>query len=214
VAVVLAVAATGLKPLQDMNEAQAKRKAILQSVMEVNDATLEADYNQYINEVVVDAEGNELAGVKAFDLDVRKERKKDASERHLPIFVYENGARKNYIIPMEGNGLWGPIRGYLALEEDLNTISGVVFDHDKETPGLGGEIIADYFQEQFQGKKLFDDQGTFQSIRVLKGRSNEIEGKPHQVDGMTGATMTSNGVTNMFRDELENYTTYFEKLKG
>lgn len=214
VAVVLAFAATSLRPLQAANEAHAKRKAILESVMEVNDATLEEDYNRYITEVVVDHEGNEMPGVRAFDIDVKKESKKPASERLLPIFIYDDGSRRNYIIPMQGLGLWGPISAFLALEEDLNTIYGVVFDHEKETPGLGAEITSPAFEGQFKGKKIFDDDGTLAAIVVLKGSGNDVQGKPHLVDGVSGATMTSNGVTEMFKEELMHYAPYFKKLKS
>ena len=211
-AVVLAVTATGLAPLQAANEARAKKQAILGSVMEVNDETLETDYEQYINEIVIRNDGNEVAEAAAFDLDITKESKKDEAERLLPIYVFEKEGDKKYIVPMQGSGLWGPISAYLALEEDLNTISGVVFDHQGETPGLGAEITAEFFEERYVGKQLFDLSGEFASVRVLKGTGNDTEGKPHQVDGLAGATITINGVTDMFSDELQYYTAFFKKL--
>ena len=112
---------------------------------------------------------------------------------------------------MQGSGLWGPISAYLALEEDLNTISGVVFEHVQETPGLGAEITTATFQEQYVGKQLFDITGNFASIKVLKGTGNDVEGKVHEVDGLAGATITANGVTDMFTDELKYYTEFFKK---
>ena len=211
-AVSLAATATGLRPLQEANEAKAKKKAILQSVMEVNDETIEEDYNTYINEFVINVEGDEITDAQAFDVDITKESKKALDERRLPIYVFKNGGTTNYIVPMQGSGLWGPISAYLALEDDLNTISGVVFDHEAETPGLGAEIATDYFQDQYAGKQIFDVTGGFASVAVLKGTGNDVEGKPHLVDGVAGATITSNGVTDMFTEELQNYTTYFKKL--
>ena len=160
-AVVLAVTATGLRPMQEANEARAKKQAILGSVTEVNNETLEADYEKYISELVIRNDGNEVGDAVAFDIDITKESKKAEEERLLPIYVYENGGDKKYIVPMQGSGLWGPISAYLALEDDLNTISGVVFDHQGETPGLGAEITAAFFQEQYAGKQLFDPTGTF-----------------------------------------------------
>jgi len=214
VAIVLSVAATSLRPFQEANEAQAKRVAILQSVTDVTPETAEQDYDQYITEVVVTSEGEVVDSVRAFDLDVKKESKKPADERLFPIYIYNNGSRTNYVIPMQGLGLWGPISAYLALDDDLNTVYGVVFDHEKETPGLGAEIKTDAFQNQFKGKKIYDPDGSFASISVLKGSGHDIEEEPHEVDGVSGATMTSNGVTDMFQDELNNYTPYFNKIRS
>lgn len=211
-AVVLAVTATSLAPRQAANEARAKKQAILGSVMEVNDESIESDYEQYIQEIVIRNDGNEVADIEAFDINITKESKKAESERLLPIYVFENGGEKKYIVPMQGSGLWGPISAYLALEEDLNTISGVVFDHQGETPGLGAEITTTVFQDQYVGKQLFDNTGNFASVKVLKGTGNEIDGNPHEVDGLAGATITINGVTDMFSEELEYYTSFFKKL--
>jgi Na+-transporting NADH:ubiquinone oxidoreductase subunit C len=214
VALVLAVAATSLYPLQKINQDQATRKAILQSVMEVNEETLEADYNRVITEIVVNSKGEEMTGARAFDINVLKESKKPDEERLLPIFVYKDASRTNYILPMQGSGLWGPISAFLALEEDATTVYGVVFDHVSETPGLGAEITTDRFQDQYKGKKIADASGTFAAISVLKGSGHDVSGQPSVVDGISGATMTSNGVTNMFRDELKNYSLYFKKIKS
>lgn len=214
VATVLAVVATSLYPRQKINIEQAKRKAILQSVIEVNEETLEDDYNRLISEVVVNTKGEENSEVRAFDVNVLKESKKAPDERLLPVFIFDDGSRKNYIIPMEGSGLWGPINGFMALEQDLNTVYGVVLDHVGETPGLGAEINTSGFEDRYKGKKLFDTNGSFASIRVLKGVGNEVEGKPHLVDGLSGATMTTNGVTDMFQRELSNYNDYFNKIKS
>ena len=211
VAVILALAATGLRPLQEANIAQAKRQAILQSVRDVNVETLEADYNKYITEIVVNTSGEEVSGAAAFDLDVIKESKKPEAERQLPVFVYEEAGEKKFILPLQGKGLWGPISAFVALEEDMNTISGVVFEHAKETPGLGAEISMPMFEDRFPGKKIFSDGGALEAVRVLKGTGNDVAGNPHAVDGLSGATMTINGVTNMLRDELSLYKSYLEK---
>ncbi len=214
VAVVLAVAATGLYPRQKANMDQAKRMAILQSVMDVNPETAEADYNNYITEIVVNNNGDIVEDARAFDVDVTKEVKKNDDERLLPIFVFEKDAQKNYIIPMQGNGLWGPISAFLALEDDVTTIYGVVFDHVSETPGLGAEITTDRFENEYKGKKIYDASGSFATVNVLKGSGHDTADRPHTVDGITGATMTTNGVTDMFTDELQNYSPYFNKIKS
>ena len=214
VAILLAVAASGLRPMQERNIAQAKRAAILQSVMEVDPVTLESDYNSFITERVYDIGGNEKSGVSAFELDLKKEMKISDDERSFPIYEFNRDGQIRYIIPLQGKGLWGPISAFVALDNDLNTISGVVFEHEKETPGLGAEINTSEFQVQWQGKKLFGDGGNFVSVRALKGSGNNIEGKPHEVDGLTGATMTLNGVNTMMSDELARYSAILTSINS
>ena len=213
VAVTLAVVASGLLPLQESNVARAKRIAILEGVMEVNLETLENDYEANITELVFDSDGNSVSDVQAFDIDVIRESKKAAALRLFPIYVYRGGAQVTYVVPIEGAGLWGPIRAYLALAEDLNTINGVIFEHEKETPGLGAEISTPEFAGRFRGKQLFDADGTFASVQVQRGAVRDVDGRPHAVDGLTGATMTMNGVTQMFREELVLYERIFEILR-
>lgn len=213
VAIVLAVLASGLRPMQERNIAQAKRAAILQSVMEVNRETLESDYNAYISEFVYAVDGSEKEGEVAFDIDIRKQVKLSDAERSFPVFVFNRDGVTRYIIPLEGKGLWGPISAYLALDSDLNTVSGVVFEHEKETPGLGAEISTPMFEDRYQGKELFEDGGNFVSVRALKGSGNTIT-SDHQVDGLTGATMTLNGVNAMMTDELALYENILVSIKS
>ena len=212
VAVVIALAASGLRSLQDANAARAQRIAILQAVMEVNLDTLDQDYAAYITGRVFDYAGNDVPDVETFDLQFLRESRKSPEDRLYPIFVYENQSQTNYIVPIQGAGLWGPISAYLALNGDMNTISGVIFNHEKETPGLGAEITTAEFQDQFKGKQLFASSGRFESVRVLRGSGNDIEGQPHIVDGLTGATMTMNGVTRMFQEEIALYENIFQAV--
>lgn len=205
VAVLLAVAASGLRPMQERNIAQAKRAAILQSVMQVDPLTLEEDYNSFITERVYDIEGNELGGVVAFELDIKKEMKVSDESRSFPIYEFSREGQIRYIIPLQGKGLWGGISAFLALEGDLDTISGVIFEHEKETPGLGAEINTSEFQAQFRGKKLFGDGGEFLSVTILKGSGHDVADELHEADGLTGATMTVNGVNKMMSEEVARY---------
>jgi Na+-transporting NADH:ubiquinone oxidoreductase subunit C len=177
---------------------------------------IEKAYNELISEVVVDESGAIREGAKAFDVDLKEENTKvrnDASyQKNLPVFVYQNpetGA-KNYVVPMRGNGLWGAVWGYIALADDLNTVVGVKFDHESETPGLGAEITTDWFQTQFPDKKVFDDNGNM-VLTILKGKGNALG--QHTVDGISGATITGNGVNNMFKADLKQYNAYFNQLK-
>ena len=106
--------------------------------------------------------------------------------------------------------LWGPIWGYIALKEDLNTILGAVFDHKGETPGLGAEISLDWFQEPFQGKTIFEGD-EFVSVKVAKGGAEEDD--MHAVDGISGGTITADGVTAMLEERLGNYVPFFESMR-
>jgi Na+-transporting NADH:ubiquinone oxidoreductase subunit C len=121
-----------------------------------------------------------------------------------------------YIFPLLGRGLWGPVYGNLALGDDLNTVVGSMFGHDKETPGLGAEIELPMFESQFLGKQIFDEKGNFTSIMVLKGASKVLPPQQliHGVDAITGGTITSNGVSDMLRDNLKSYLPYIQKQKS
>ena len=214
VAVILAVAASSLRPMQERNVAEAKRAAIMQSVMEVDPSTLERDYNSFISERVFDAQGQELPSVSALDLDLKKEMRLAPQERNYPLYLFTRDGEVKYIIPLQGKGLWGPITAFVALESDGNTIFGVVFEHEKETPGLGAEISTSGFQERFRGKTFFGDDGSFQSVRILKGSGHDVSDEAHQVDGLTGATMTLNGVNAMLSDGISRYESILSGIKS
>ncbi|MFO7997526.1 MAG: NADH:ubiquinone reductase (Na(+)-transporting) subunit C [Bacteroidales bacterium] len=212
VALVLSGAATLLRPLQERNMRIEKMQNILATInVEASKAEVETLFNQYIVAArIVDAQGNELEG-DAFEIDLQDENQKAVADRQLPVFVAEVDGSRYFIVPVRGNGLWGPLWGYVGLDEQLTTIIGANFDHGSETPGLGAEIADDDFQNQFAGKRIFDQEGTFRSVRVVKGGAPE--GDPHGVDAISGGTITSNGVTNMLRDGLAVYEAYFRQMK-
>ncbi len=210
----LAVAVAGLKPRQDRNELMANRRAILQTVMEVNPATLEQDYRTFVAERVFDAAGKEIPGVAATSINLKDEARKPAAAQRLPLFVFKREGVTRYVIPMQGQGLWGPIGAYLALESDLASIYGVSFSHEKETPGLGAEIDTPMFEGRYAGKKIFNETGSLTPVAVLRGAGNDTSAQPHAVDGLTGATMTLNGVNRMFQEDLSRYSAVFSALRG
>lgn len=118
-----------------------------------------------------------------------------------------NGATK-YILPLSGKGLWGGIGGYLALDEDKNTIYGVNFNHESETPGLGAKIVEMPFREQFEGKHIRNAAGEVVSVAVLKA-GKHAEGQ-EQVDAISGATITSSGVSTMLEVNLAEYEEFLK----
>ncbi len=221
VAVLLSFVATQLKPLQEMNVQIEKKQDVLRSVGKAEDAAEVEDKNAYINEefakyitesYVVDYNGNKV-DADAFEimLELTKETRLPREDRNYPLFIYsENGGPKNYVVPVLGKGLWGPIWGYIALEEDLNTISGAVFDHKGETPGLGAEINTGWFQEPFVGKTIFNEAGEFVSVEVVKGGADPSS--PHQVDAISGGTITSKALEEMIIDCMTGYVAYFKEL--
>jgi Na+-transporting NADH:ubiquinone oxidoreductase subunit C len=214
VAVGLAFTALKLQPLQEKNIEIEKKQNMLASIgveSTVEDAV--EKYGQYIkNSLVINSEGVEIEGVDAFTIDLKAEQKKELTERNLPIFVCQKDNEFYYIIPLRGKGLWGPIWGYIALEEDFNTVYGAYFDHKGETPGLGAEISTSWFQKPFKGKQLFDETETFVSILVLKGGKADLS-NPHQVDAVSGGTITSKGLEKMLYDSLLPYEKYFKTNK-
>lgn len=219
VAVMLSVAAIGLAPYQARNTRIEKMENILSSVgIETNPAAAEGVFKQHITQqVVLNTKGEAVTGgIPAFDIDLKKELDKAKTGQQdkelFPLFVCEKDGKSFYIIPVRGKGLWGPIWGYIALEGDMNTVYGVSFGHKSETPGLGAEIEKTSFQQQFQGKKIFDESGNFVSVKAVKGGATPTD--LHGVDAVSGATVTSNGVTEMFSRTLKNYIPYFKKTSS
>lgn len=212
VAVVLSSAATLLRPLQERNMRIEKMQNILSTIgIPAPRAEAIELFEQYIIDTkVLNHLGEEIEG-DAFEVDLRDENRKPVEERQLPLFIADVEGELYYIVPVRGNGLWGAIWGYLSFKGDLNTIAGANFDHASETPGLGAEIADPPFEQQFIGKRIFDDDGDFRSVRVVRGGAPADD--PHAVDGISGGTITSNGVTAMLRDGLQVYKPYFEKQK-
>ncbi|MBQ8423140.1 MAG: NADH:ubiquinone reductase (Na(+)-transporting) subunit C [Coprobacter sp.] len=214
VAAVLAITSLGLKEKQTRNVEIDKMKQILSSVhIAATTADARALYEKYIvDSFVIDSKGEHIEGVKAFDVNVAVQVKRDTDSRQLPVFVcrLENGEQK-YIIPLYGAGLWGPIWGYLAIDSDGNTIYGAYFAHQGETPGLGAEIEKTIFSDQFRDKHLFI-AGDFKSIAVEKKGQKPIDGAEY-VDAITGGTITSKGVQTMLSNSLVPYITFFKSLQ-
>lgn len=212
VAALLSWTATSLQERQEMNVAQEKKQNILASIgVEVERAEASDRYNQVIVEEVIVVDGQKIVGdnISAFDVVMADEIKKPIEERKLPLYVSKNDGSRSYIIPLRGKGLWGPIWGYVALKDDLNTVIGATFGHKSETPGLGAEIATPIFQDQFPGKEIMDNS-QFVSIEVRKGDASG----PHAVDGISGGTITSVGVDDMLKDCLKGYQGYFDQVRN
>ena len=213
VAFLLAGVSSLLSPKQQDNIRLDKKKQILASLNERNLADAAAKYDELIKaDYVVNAEGNVVAQEGGFEV-----KNEDVNDGNLPLYIAEiDGARK-YIIPMTGNGLWGGIWGYIALNDDCNTIYGVYFSHASETPGLGAEIAGDKFQNRFTKdkdgnaivKKVYDENGNV-ALAVEKGKG--VAGEDYHIDAVSGATITCSGLQVMLETKLAPYYNYLKSL--
>ena len=218
VGTLLAFIYMALKPKQNENIANDTRKQILSAlhVAATDDSQVKDIYEKYITQdLLVDSEGNIVDSAKnvAFDVQMKKNVKLPIAERKLPVMkcTMDDGTIK-YVLPVYGAGLWGPIWGYIAVNEDGNTIYGANFSHEGETPGLGARIAEQPFQDEFKDKHLFVD-GEFKSVAVLKKGQKATNGA-EQIDALTGATITSRGVSDMMADCLAPYEAFLKKLQS
>ena len=216
VGVVLSVVYQALRPTQLENIANDTKKQILAS------AHLAPETGQTISELfdshitksyIVNNQGEQIdEKINPFDVNMALEVKKPADERLLPVFECNTPSGVKYIVPVYGAGLWGPIWGYVAFDNNWDTIYGAYFAHQGETPGLGAEIEKPAFQKQFEGKDIFSKSGDFTSVAVVKiGKEPSDKAWVHAV---SGGTITSQGVQKMLYDSLEPYTAFFRLLKS
>lgn len=218
--IVVSTTAVVLRPVQKTNKVQEINKNILQ-VSGLWDDSLTVDENmkifdEKVEKRIVDLSTGEYLpemNVKSFD---QKKASKDPDtskiidsqndiagikRRENNSFVYlikpDGDKVEEYILPIRGYGLWSTMYGFIALDSDLKTIKGITFYEHGETPGLGGEIDNPSWKEKWPGKKAFDDSGDV-SIQVIKGQVDPgTENAEYKVDGLSGATITSRGVSNM-----------------
>lgn len=208
------------KPASDKNEVAFNKRAILSAVgthlekplAEMSDQEVLDVFSSQMEQRVLNMNGEVQEGIQAENVDMAQEKKKPEADRLLPLYIFTaKDGKKYYLLSMRGNGLWDEIWGILALEEDLKTVAGASFDHKGETPGLGAEIKDNpAFPAQFIDKKIYTDAGEFVSIVVRKGGAVN---KQYEVDAVSGATITSNGVTAMIRKGLQNYQPYLDKIR-
>lgn len=213
VAFLLAFVSQTLKPMQDANVALDKKKQILNSlnIRDLNDAQADAKYKEVVvADRVIDEKGKVLLpGTTGGENAGFKLESKDYKEGKLALYICRVNGETKYVVPVYGMGLWGPISGYIALNADKSTIYGVYFNHESETAGLGAEIKDNKaWQEKFQGKKLFkngDDKTIALSVE------KKVEDPTTQVDAVTGATLTSNGVRDMLHEALGKYLVFINQ---
>ena len=132
---------------------------------------------------------------------------------NFPIYVdKKDGSINGYAIPISGKGLWSTLYGYFAIEPDGITAKGITFYAHKETPGLGGEVDKPWFQNNFIGKKFIDENGKLIGIKIVKGKADPENA--YEVDGISGATITSKGLESFLIDDLKKYEPFFRKIRN
>ena len=218
VASVLAFTASSLKDLQQENVRKEKMQNILATIgIEIDRDGAEVLFNKYItsqlalrNDGTVDESVDPFSGIK-----LALELKKEPTQQRFPLYLADVEGASYYIIPLRGAGLWDAIWGYIALESDRNTIKGAVFDHKAETAGLGAEITQQWFMDRFVGEKVFDNDGKLIGISVSKTNNDpkDLVKNDHEVDAISGATITGDGISDMIIERLTHYQPYLEQMQ-
>lgn len=213
----LALVSEGLRGRKELNVALDMKKNILKAVdlreplgSRATSKDVVKKYNDKIQEIVIDRQGQVVPGKTTRDI-------RDG-EGLYPVYQYKEGDKiLAYAFPIVGKGLWSTLYGYLSLEPDAKTVRGITFYQHGETPGLGAEIDQSWFQNNFKGKKIWDDKaGQLHPVAVAKGLvEGQFSGDKENfyVDGISGATMTSKGVTEMVSRELQKYEPFFSKIR-
>ena len=216
--VLLSAVSEGLRKQRELNEELDVKKNILKAVAlkdpispRMKGPEVLKVYGSKIEELVVDARGDVIEGKTPEQLT-------EKDKNLFPLYIYkEDGQVMAYAFPVVGQGLWSTLYGYLAVEADATTIRGVTFYKHGETPGLGGEIEKEWFQNNFKGKTIYSvKEHKLTPIVVVKGKAADVVGKnelSYHVDGITAATLTGNGVTELMARWITVYDAYLSKLR-
>lgn len=205
VAFMLAFVSSSLRDRQNRNVEFDTKKQILSALNVRNVEDVENTYKKYVKQdMLMQADGTLTENQDGFSTSYEKEVK---TNKRFHVFVAEKDGDTKYVFPVYGTGLWGAIWGYVALNSDKNTVYGVYFSHASETPGLGAEIATEHFQALFSGKKAVDNGQIV--LGVVK--NGKVENPECQVDGISGGTITSDGVNLMLKNCLSNYKNFLTK---
>ena len=212
----LSLAAEGLKDIYNKNVEVDKKKNILNAIgLDISEYSV-VDIDKYfmdnIDTLIVDLEGIIIDDISISDLfEIENKQTGEIkyyynNKEYLPL--YSESVNNVIILPISGKGLWSSLFGYFAIDaNNHSTVKGITFYAHGETPGLGAEISKEWFQVNFIGKEIYSANNNLQSVTVIKGKAS-ID-KKYEVDGISGATITSNGVTTLLKRDLERYHPYF-----
>ena len=188
-----------------------ERKAIF-----IEKSVVGSVFDEHIIKQLVITGNEQVEDDTAYLIDLKKEAalaKDPDYQRRLPLFIGEKDAKRYYIIPVRGKGLWDAIWGYVAVDNDL-IIQGVYFDHAGETPGLGSNIKERFFMDDFIGEHFMDGD-LFKGVSVTKGNADpmNLDKTDFEVDAIAGSTITGDGLAAMLRKDLKMYVPYLKTLK-
>ena len=201
VAFLLAFVSSSLKEIQYKNVEQDTKKQILSAINVTDVKDAEAEFAKYeVKDMLMQADGTLAPYTDAFQVSYKGE----IAEKRFHVFECKVDGATKYILPIYGAGLWGPIWGYVALNDDKDTVYGVYFSHAGETPGLGAEIATPKFQAQFAGKKVTENG----AIGLTVAKNGKVTKPDYEVDGISGGTITSQGVDAMLKDCLKEYNPF------
>jgi Na+-transporting NADH:ubiquinone oxidoreductase subunit C len=211
---ILSYSSIFLKAFQEKNKSEEKMQNILNAIgynLDRRDSS--KVFKELIKEsFVVDSQGMIDKDKEAFEIDVALQYQKEIHKRSLPIYKANRDGKNYFILPLYGKGLWGPIWAYVSIDSNYK-IGGALFDHASETPGLGAEITQEYFKNLFQGEHLLDKQGNYKGIKLIKSGNDpkNLNKQDNQVDGISGATITSDGVGEMLSEGIKFYFPFLNK---
>ena len=237
-ALLIAVSAVGLRERQETNALLYRQKNVLLAAglvkpgEDLSAKELVRVFDDNIRIRLVDIATGELVPLETQDpkdFYQRKARDDPAQSRVAPpnnagvsrlptwgavYFVMQGDDVRLVVLPIEGAGMWGPLYGILALEPDGNTVRGLTFYDQKETPGLGGEISNPKWQAVWNGRKVYNDKWEPQ-LTVIKGKAGPPDKDPHHIDGLSGATITSNAVSRLtaFWMSNEGWGRFLKRLR-
>lgn len=217
VAFLLAFVSKVLEPQSKANERIDKKKQILASlnIRDLTNDNVEAQYEKVVlKDEIVNSKGEIVAEGKSQDKDGFTVTLKEINPNNLPVFVCQlkpGADGKKYVFPLIGKGLWGSIWGYIALNSDMKTVYGTYFSHESETAGLGARITEVEFQKEFEGKRISKAGSAKIDLAVVK--NGKVQDKTVECDGITGATLTSNGVNDMLQQCLTNYLGFMKTVE-
>jgi len=230
-AALVSISAVGLKDKQDANKLLDQQTKVLEAAMLIEKANgdIVATYNKYVDAKMIDLDSGEFIDSDPLLFDERRNARDKAlsikpendiagiNRRSNTAVVYliksESGSIDTVVLPIIGSGLWDLMYGYVGLESDLNTVKSVIYSDHKETPGLGAEVLNPKWKALWPGKKIYNDAGEVK-VKLVKGgaKANDI----HGVDALSGATLTSNGVTHtlQFWFGEEGYAPFITKYRA
>jgi len=228
-ALLVSFSAVQLKPLQQANKLLDQQTKILEAsgLLEKAGKDVVKTYNEFVVAKMINLDSGEFVEGDVITFDERRNSRDKAlsikpendlagiNRRSNTAVVYlvknESGTIETVVLPIIGSGLWDLMSGYVGLESDLNTVKSVIYSDHKETPGLGAEVLNPTWKALWPGKKIYNDAGEVK-VKLVKGgaKANDI----HGVDGLSGATLTSNGVTNTLqfwfgKDGYKNFITKY-----